>query len=240
MQGEKILIIYKITEMKLIKKTLFILMLSLAYTSQTKAQMFDDWEARPNISLKYKFNKKWSVTGTYYFYLDKNMSQYDKSVIAGEVDYKVNSWLKAGIDYRYGISEKKRYHDLRYSVTFDYNPSKKWKIEYRPMVQQKFTSLQKSHLALKPIKYYIRNRLTASYDVSSAIKVFVFTENYLRPKQGDINFHRQKSALGAEFEIGNRSEIGTRFEVINKKSGKMYARPNLNFTYTLGYVKNKK
>ncbi len=221
------------------KKLLIFFALTILLSTQVKAQVFDDWEARPNVSLKYKFNKKLSIAGTYYLYLDKNMSQYDKSVISTEVAYKVNSWMKAGIDHRYGIEPKGNYHDIRYSITFDYNPSKKWKIAYRPSLQQEFISLKKEHLAINPIEYFLRNRLTLSYEISNDVDLYVFTENYLRANHGDYSFHRQKSALGADFGISPRSEIGTRFEVLNKSNGKIIARPNLSYTLTLGYVKGK-
>lgn len=225
---------------KLTTKSLLVLMLPLMYAAQTQAQVFDDWAARPNVSLKYKFNKNLSVAGTYYLYMDKNMSAYDKSVIGGEIGYKINSWLKAGIDYRFGTNAKKQYHDVRYAVTFDYNsPSKKWNIAYRPMLQQEFTSLSKDHLAEQPIEYHLRNRITVSYDISRVVEIYVFTENYQQIEEGNLSFHRQKSAIGADFEINKRNKIGTRFEVLNKKSGKMIARPNLSYTYTLGYIKKQ-
>ncbi len=220
-------------------KTLFLFLLVLFIGMQTQAQVFDDWEARPNVSLKHKFNKKLSIAGTYYLYLDKNMSKYDKSVIGTEVGYKVNSWMKAGIDHRYGMEPKGNYHDIRYSITFDYNPARRWKIAYRPTLQQEFISLKKEHLSINPIEYFLRNRLTLSYEISNDVDLYVFTENYLSVDHGDYSFHRQKSALGADFGISQRSEIGTRFEVLNKSNGKMIARPNLSYTYTLGDVKKK-
>lgn len=226
--------------MSITNKSILILLLLLVYTLQTRAQVFDEWAARPNISLKYKFNKDWAIAGTYYHYLEDNMSHYDKSVISIDIGYKINSWLKAGIDYRFGINSKEHYHDIRYSVTFDYEPSAKWKLEYRPMLQQEFTSLKKEKLATEPVKYYWRNRLTVSYDITGNLELYVFTENYLKPDKGDLFFFRQKSALGADFDINERNKIGTRFEIINKKNGKNIARPNLSYTYTFGYLKKKK
>lgn len=226
--------------MDLLKKTMLLLIISVVYAPQSQAQVFDDWEARPNISLKYKVNKKWSVAGTYYLYLDKNMSKYNKSVIAGEVDYKVNSWMKAGIDYRYGMNHKDNYHDIRYSLTFSYDPSKKWEIAYRPTLQQEFVSLDETKLAIHPIEYYFRNRLSLSYDVSKKTELYIFTENYQSLNQAELAFNKQKSALGADFEINKRNSIGARMEVINKRKGKMIARPNLSYTYTLGNVKKQK
>lgn len=221
-------------------KKIYVLSITLifGYSLPIVAQVFDDWEARPNVSLKYKISKQWTVAGTYYLYLDKNMSRYDKSVVSTEISYKASSWFKAGIDHRYGIERNGRYHDIRYSVTFDRSSrSKRWNFAYRPMLQQEFTSLQKEELKEHPVKYYWRNRFTVSYDITGNLECYVFTENYLKPGNGDLFFHRQKSALGAEYDINERNKIGFRFEVINKKNGKNNARPNISYTYTIGKVK---
>jgi len=218
-------------------KIFFLFLLSVLFIIKSKAQLFDEWEARPNIALKYKFNKQWSVTGTYYHYLENNFKQYNKSVMSVDAGFKINSWLKAGIDYRYGFNSRKHYHDIRYSIAFDFKLSPRWKVAYRPMMQQEFVSLKKEHLVKNPIEYFLRNRLTFSYDATSNLELYVFTENYLEIEEGNMGFYRQKSALGSDYKLNGRNKIGFRFEVINKKNGKMVARPNLSYTYSLGYGK---
>ncbi len=218
--------------------TLF-LAIPLLGSVSSSAQGLDDWEARPSVSLEYRFNKQLSLTGTYYLYIDKNITEIDKSVMAGEIGYKINSWLKAGFEYRYGLKNGSGSHDLRYSLTFDTKLSDKWKIKYRPMLQQEFVSLNKAELAISPVEYYLTNRLTAIYELAKAWDVYLFTENYVQLGQGDINFYRQKSALGLDYEIDDRNEVGTRFDIINKSSGKNIARINLSYKLTLGYIKSK-
>lgn len=223
-----------------IKSIAVYLITNMCLSHTSYAQVFNDWVARPNVSVKYKINKNLSLESTYYMYLEDNMSRYDKSVIGTEIGYKVNSWLKTGIEYRLGLKPGKKYHDMRYFVTFDHNLSKKWRLAYRPMLQQEFSSLKKELLAAKPIEYYWRNRLTVSYKHTRSLEYYLFTENYLEIEHGGMGFYRQKSALGADYKINARNEIGARFEMLNKKNGKNIARPNLSYTYTLGYVKKKK
>lgn len=225
--------------MKVIHKSLIIFTISIFFAIYTSAQVFDDWIARPYISLKYKISKDWAVSETYYLYLDNNMSKYDKSVFSTEVNYKINSWMKAGIDYRFGTNSTEHYHDLRYALYFDMKLSNKWMLQYQPTLQQVFTSLDKEYLALHPVQYFVRNRITATYGLSKVVDLFVFTENYLQPVDGDVFFSQQKSALGADFKIKEHSKIGARFEVLNKTNSKMYARPNLSYTYTFGYSNKK-
>ena len=225
--------------MHLTNKITTVVLFLILFSAKSNAQLFDEWAGRPNVSLKYKVSKSWTVEGTYYHYLEDNLKHYDKSVISLDVTYKFNSWLKAGIDYRYGLNSKKHYNDIRYSVTFDAPLSPKWKVAYRPMIQQEFVSLKKEELVAKPIEYYWRNRITFSFDATNSLELYLFTENYLEMGKGDLKFYRQKSALGADYKIGRRNEVGARFEVINKKNGKMIARPNLSYTFTLGRVRQK-
>lgn len=217
--------------------TLFFVLLA---KHQSMAQLFDEWHARPNIGVKYKVNKHWSVAGTYYHYLENNFTKYNKSVLSLDASYKINSWLKAGIDSRYGFNFAEDYYDIRYSVTVDFKLGPKWKVAYRPMLQQEFVSLKKEHLATQPIEYFLRNRISFSYEAGKKWEWYVFTENYQSLEKGDAGFFRQKSALGAEYAFIEQNKLGFRFEVINKRNGKMLAGPNLSYTYTFGYRKNKK
>lgn len=223
--------------MKLKFKSILFLLFSFVMVAQAGAQVIDEWAARPNVSLKYKFNKSLSIAGTYYLYIDDNITKYDKSVIGFEVGYKINSWLKAGIDYRFGIEPQDHYHDIRYSVTLDHDLSKRINLAFRPMLQQEFASLEKEHLELHPVEYYLRNRLTLNYEISENFDLYIFTENYLETGKNNLSFYRQKSAIGADYKINERNKIGARMEIINKNSGKNVARPNISYSYTLGYVK---
>lgn len=222
--------------MNIIKATA-ILLSSVFFVLKSNAQFFNDWEARPHISAEYRFNKRLSLEGTYYMYIDKNISAYDKSVIAGEVGYKLTKWLKAGLEYRYGIAPKKNYNEMRYSLTFDHKLGDRWKVKYRPMFQQDFVSLEKEELKMNPMEYFIRNRLTLSYDLSDKFELFVFSENYQQIDHGNWNFHKQKSAGGVKFAINQQNSVGMALYVINKKSGKNTGRLDFGYTYSFGYKK---
>lgn len=222
-----------------LKKHIATPLLILLITANTHAQKIDDWEARPSFTLAYKFSKKWSLAGTYYLYLDRSMSRYDKSVIGGEVMYKVSSWFKTGIEYRYCPDSREINNDLRYYLLVDHDLSEKWNIKFRPMFRVEFTSLEKEHLALEPVEYYLANRLTLGYDISRRAEIYLFTENYQQMEEGSISFHKQRSSLGAEIKTGNRTKVDTRFDITNTSKGKIKARFNVNYSVTLGFLKKK-
>lgn len=223
--------------MKLNKKIMVLLLIMLA--THVQAQVIDDLDARTSSTLKYKIDKKWSVAGTYFIYVDHNISEYDKSELGIELEYKANSWLELGIDYRYSLKSKGNAHDIRYSATFDYPPSTKWKITYRTQFQQEFISLKEEMLKKNPMEHNLRNKLTVSYGLTKNVELYLFTENYLQLLNSDLLFNCQKSGMGAEFEIKERNKIETRFEIKNKRSKKNDARIILGYTYTFGYGKQK-
>lgn len=217
--------------------TILVPLAMMAFSSQ--AQYFSDWEARPHLSVEYRFNKNLSAAGTYYAYIDKNITTYDKSVIAGEINYKLSSWLKAGLEYRYGLTKKENYNELRYSLTLSQKLTPKWKIKYRPMYQQEFYSLDKEELEANPMEHFIRNRITIGYDLTKKMELYALTENYQEIQHGDWSFNRQKSAAGIKLELDKQHEISAAFYLINKKRGKNIGRLDFGYTYTFGYRKNK-
>lgn len=201
------------------------------------AQFIDDWEARPHITVEYKFNKNLVVAGTYYMYLDKNISTYDKSSVAGELGYKVTKWLKAGFEYRHEIKNKMNNNELRYSLTLDHKLLPRFKIKYRPMWQQEFVSLGK--LSVYPMENFMRNRVTLEYKLTDRVDLFLFTENYQRINQGEWSFHKQKSAAGAKLDVNDRNELSASLYMINNSKGKNVARVDIGYTISLGYSKKK-
>lgn len=207
---------------------------------QTQAQYISDIEARPSISLEFKPLRNLSISGTYYVYLNDNMSRYKKSVIAGEIGYKINSWLKTGGEYRYGMSDNgTHYNEIRYDLTFKGDISKRLEIKYRPMLQLEFGSLNKDHLAVNPMEYFWANRVTLSYQISKKADIYVFSENYQEIDHGRMGFDKQKSAIGTKLKVGNHSKIDFRVDLINKKKGKNELRPCLNYAITIGGKKKK-
>lgn len=218
--------------MKTTKNLILIFVVTLFGAVQLQAQVIDEWEARPSLSLKYEHND-WSFTGTYYMYVDEDIKEYDKSELGAEIEYKINSWLDLGMEYRYGLEEnEKPSHDIRLYASFDYDFSNRWELEYRLMGQQEFSSLKDSYLEEHPVEYTLRNKLSITYKLSKAWDLSLYTENYVQPINSDLLFHRQKTGVGAEYDFNKQNEIGLEVEIRNKRSGKNEGRINLGYTYT--------
>ena len=209
---------------KTAKLTGLFLLIFLTATSHIKAQLFDDWQARPSISLKNDLNNKWSISGTYYQYFDNNISDFDKAVFGGKVNYKFNDWLKAGANYRWGVEKHDNYHDLRYSLLFEPELNLgKWQFGYQTMFQQKLADGQKPG-------NYLRNLLQVDYQLSPVVRLFALTENYLSIYHG-AKHDTQKYALGTEFEITERSSVEFQFTVKERHRHKRYVRLELSYSY---------
>lgn len=210
------------------KKYLKILLLFTGFSfglSQMQAQTFDDWEARPSLSLKYKLDNRFGFKGTYYHYLENDISAYEKSVVGLKIDYKVNSFIRPRLDIRYGFGEKRTYFDLRYSVRFRQKLGERFQLAYTPKLQH----VMKEG---KSPDYYLRNVLELSYKVSKPLSLFVFTENYQEIDAG-LQFDQQKSGLGFQYKINKRNDFELAFEVKNKSNHKDLARITFNYTYTI-------
>lgn len=213
--------------MERIGKLLAGIILFFLFFAEAKAQLLDNWQARPSLSLEHQFNKKWSLEGTYYQYFDNNISSFDKSVFGVKANYQLNSWLQAGANYRLGLEKHSNYHDFRYSLAFkpDFN-LEKWEFVYQPMFQQKLANEQKP-------ENFLRNQLKAEYKLSKKFSLFVLTENYLQLNHGVKN-HTQKYAFGSEFELSERSDLEFQFTVKDRIGEKKYARLELNYIYQIG------
>lgn len=210
------------------KHHLLIGLLGLSYGTM-HAQSIEAWEARPSVSLNYNIDDKWSVKGTYYLYLYDDFSDYGKSVLGAKASYKINNWLKASLDYRYGMMPGRvDYHDFRYSLDFKHKIAQQWVLTYRPTFQQELSQ------GYAP-ENYLRNKLTLGYDISSRVNLFLFTENYLALHNGG-DFYREKTGLGTSVEPWKHSEFELEVILINNRR-----EPNeplnegqikLSYTYT--------
>src|SRR5690625_516401 len=179
------------------KKILFTGLFLFLCISYAKAQFIEDNELRSSISLDYDFTKRLSVSGTYYMQLEHKMSQYEESILSGEINYKIASWLEAGLEFRYyGFSNSRPKKEMRYALNFERDLSKKWEIKYRAMIEQEFVSFKKKYLKKNPIEYYFRNRIKLNYELSKKIDLYVFTEPYIELGSEKRIFSKLKSGTG--------------------------------------------
>lgn len=213
--------------------------LSMLLVLRSQAQVFDDIEARPNMTLKYKINKKLTIASTYFMYIDKNITELDKSVMAGEIGYEITDGLEAGFEYRFGMGSKRNYHDLRYSITLSHDFSDRLKIKYRPMYNQEIPLPDKLTHIRQPAENYLRNKVKLSYELLKNLDIYLSTENYQEILDGEMGFYKQKSALGGEIKLNKRNALDIGFYVINKQNGKNVGRIDVNYTITLGRTGKK-
>ncbi len=210
------------------------------FATNATAQGFDDVELRQHVTLSYRINKNLGIAGKYFLQTDKGITHFNESTLGLEVDYKINKWLKAGIEYRFGTNQYEDANIIRYYLGFDYAINKKWKIKYRPLLQQEFGYLNSEYLAHHPTKYTLRNMLMVQYDLTKKITLYAYTENYTRFKSGDAYFFREKTGVGASYQIKKRHEIELEVDWIKKHNRDNIARIDIGYTFEIGYVKSKK
>lgn len=199
-------------------------------TSNLQAQGLKDFETRTSVFVQYKPIKSLTFSGRYYLYLNDNSAHYKKSAFGAKVKYKPVYWFRPSFQYLYQATRLDPYHDLRYGIDFKWKLSKKFQITYQPVFQQMVDRNQVSD-------FVWRNRITFNYKVNKKFDLFVYTKAYL-DLGNSLHYYKQKSAIGASYEITKRSEIDLRFVIKNKegKNDKPWnhkARVSLNYTYTI-------
>ncbi len=190
-------------------------------------QVFDDVEGRFRVSIEHEFDNGIKVRGRYSHYLDQHISHYKRSGLGVKIDYdyKINSWLEPGIDYRYQYNGKQDSHDIRYSITACHGLKNNLKLEYSLKLQQKIAS------AIKP-EFYIRNKIELGYEIIRPLSIFIFSENYQIIEKG-LSFSTQKSGLEAEYKMNKNNELEFKFDIKNKSTHQDIARVTFNYTYII-------
>lgn len=213
--------------MKTPYKLVVCLILIFSCIGQVRAQVFDDWEGRAGIAIEHEFDNGIGIRGRYRHYLDDNLSHYKKSVFGVKVDYdfRINSWLKPGIDYRFRYNNKESSHDIRYFIEVKQEMGNNFELEYSFKFQQVIASN-------KNPEFYVRNEVELKYLIDQFWSVFIFTENYQKIN-GGLYFDTQKNGLGTEYKIDSTNELEFKFDVKNKSNHKDIARLTLSYTYII-------
>ena len=202
-----------------------LMVLAFLFQGYSSAHVLDDWTARSSASMKTQIGNHWTVAGTYYLYLHDNISRYDRSVLGGDIKYQVNSWMKVGFNYRWGIQKAADYHDLRYYLYMEPKlKSDRWRFSFQTTLQQKLEKGEASD-------YFWRNKVKGAYKISKVLKLYAFTENYLRLNKS-FGYYTQKSAVGSSFHIKKESDLEIQFTHLNKIKHKNYGRLEINYIYT--------
>ncbi len=151
--------------MKTQHKLALVLFLLLSCLGQAYGQIFDDWEGRPSISIKHKFNNGIGFRARYSHYLDHNLSHYKKSALGIKIDYKirVKTWLNPAVDYRYKYNGRESTHDIRYYAKISHEVGNKFELKYYPKFQHKIAHN-------KAPEFYFRNKIEFVYKVINPLK----------------------------------------------------------------------
>lgn len=204
-----------------------LMLLPYLFPLSLHAQFINDVEARPAVSMEYNVNERLQVGGTYYMYLDRNISRYHQSVFSGVVEYQLRHWIEAGVNYRYGLRSGANFHEFRYSLLFSPNLNTgRWNFSFRSLVQQRNISHQ-------PTAFYLRSLAEAEYDLSENVDLFALTETYLKMSD-EYDFDTQKTALGTEIYVSESSALKFQAVMKNKRDYRDYLRFELTYEYTLG------
>lgn len=189
-----------------------------------KGQYINDWEARPAVGFNYKVNERINFGGTYYLYMNDNLSKYKNSVFSTDLSYKLINGLKLAIDYRFHTLGIEDIHEIRYQLNISQELGNDlWKLAVRPAVQHKIYKQQQP-------KFYQRTRVKLSYQISEKIITYALVEPYFDITD-NFAFNTLKSAVGAEFSFGSWGILEPQITLKNKRDNQNYGRLELIYKF---------
>ncbi len=205
------------------KRILFCLALLTAFSQAGKAGAFDEVNARSSVGLIYRLNDKVQLGTGWYVYWKDNVTQYDKTALAANVLYR-GEILQPGLDYRYTLSSKGNYHDIRYILgTSNSTWLNKWRFRLQPSLRHIIHANLKSDFTLWTL-------IVAEYSLNGLLKPYVFTEFYHSPAR-KFEYINQKSAVGIDIKPGRRHLIKTQMVMYNRADGFTQLRPEITYRF---------
>lgn len=207
----------------LMKKILFFIVLLTVFPRSMEAQILDEVNARTSVGLIYRMNDKVQLGAECYVYFKENVTQYDKTALAANVLYR-GEILQPGLDYRYTLSSKGNYHDIRYILgTANSSWIKKWRFRLQPSLRHIIHANLKSDFTLWTL-------VAAEYSLNSLLKPYIFTEFYHAPAR-KFEYVNQKSAVGIDIKPGQRHLIKTQMVMYNRADGFTQLRPEVTYRF---------
>ena len=209
--------------MKVIKKIIFILLLTPFFTN---AQIVSDAKQWTSISVSKKINKFEFTLGEE-FRFDENISHLDKFFTEIGANYKIVKGFYVGLNYRYNREndyETTNYNmnhridfSLAYKVKLD-----KFKLSFRTKVQIK------NDLPYENNPTFSRNKLAINYKLNNSITPFASYEFYYQFNDENI-INRSRISMGSKYAINETNTIKIFYLFENRFNTK-----NLRYNHIFG------
>jgi hypothetical protein len=195
---------------------LFFLILLLSSALPALAQEEEDAVLWTTINLEKKLNRRFSVQLTEEFRLRDNMGRLNLFYTDLALNWKTCNWLKTSLSYRWiNKYSPEGFFSNRHRLSLDLIFRKKagdFAFSYRHRLQAEVRDLGRSINGNLP-EWYSRNRFEIKYDAANRLQPYAFVElryqlRNPRRQESDGYWHRNRYALGVQYEIDKRSNLG--------------------------------
>jgi hypothetical protein len=144
--------------------------------------------------------RNFSIGGQYQIRLNRNFGNINWHYFYGNVGYRFNKYLAAGLVYRYGTSTRIDRHAFAVTLTARYK-AKDWMVAYRTAYQRKQPYFNRSYEpGLEPQNLW-RHRFLVQYSINKRWDIYAFTELFFRFTNQRNYLQRLRNSIGVDWEF---------------------------------------
>lgn len=200
-----------------------------------------DTRLRSQIGISYKPLKTLDVTASYRLDINENLSTFQRSNFELGVGYSVLKWLEIETSYRFMTGYNKDSHRFKAGVSAKKNTSnKKFQFQWKSLLNFNSNYLDRDYWKMEDPSWVWRNKFKTKYNISKKLSVSVYVEQFLKLKDSESYFYRDRFGTSLDYELKKRHSfsIGYYYQLeYNRKS------PENNNTFEIEYnfeLKKKK
>jgi hypothetical protein len=173
-------------------KILFFLLISLASQAQKSTV---DLQTRPAVTLKLDLPKGWEISTQYRAKFDQNSSNYKGTYLYLGLEKKVNKYLSAMVNYRFGLVDGEKFNRISGGLEgkFKY---KSFTFSLRELYQSQ-QQVSSENIA----ENYLRSRFAVKCALVKKLDFTISTEPFMHKKNGvfETDFWRNRAGITYEY-----------------------------------------
>jgi len=213
--------------------SLFIIFINLLSNTYSQVNDAGLWLS---LNIEKKINKKWSLGISQEFRYNENITELGTILTEIGVNYRINKTIRVSGNYRFANKLLiDNTYNQRHRFFADINLRKKvnsFQFSYRARIQNQFKDLR-SRSDEAVFMYYLRNKISASYNFNKKWNTFFSIENYTPLNVENYFTDNVRYSIGTEYSINKFNSLEL-FYLIQKE----YNVNNPFTDYILGIAYN--
>lgn len=192
-----------------------------------------DTRLRSQVGVTYKPLKVFDISASYRLDVNDNISRFQRSNFELGVGYSILKWLDAGVSYRFMTGYNKDAHRFKVGLSAKKNTAnKKFQFQWKSLFNFNSDYLDRDYWKMEDPKWVWRNKFRLKYNFSKKWSASAYSELFIRLKDGNSYFYRNRFGTALEYELKKRHSfsIGYFYQLeFNQKN------PENNNTFEIEY-----